>query len=228
MQIQRLSRLMSIISDIRRNHASNMDDLCSRFSISRRQFYNDRNALSALGYEFHFSRKRGRLVLDAQPENGEWPCRLSPDELMSLILAVKAAIQADSLTQILTAIAGLEKITAALPPRFKKFFAPAIKQLLWDDGLKISAAMLDELMTCIQEGRRIVALMFDEQQPLILDPKGLALYQGTLCLCTPSLPPDHPAGILLPDLTPPSRGLALARVRKIVPTPFFSPTMLKG
>ncbi|MDR1397897.1 MAG: hypothetical protein LBJ14_09245 [Desulfarculales bacterium] len=228
MQIQRLSRLMSIIGDIRHNHASNMDELCARFSISRRQFYKDRDDLLALGYRFHFSRKHGRLVLDAGPEDNDWPCLLSPDELMALIMAGQAAIQTDDLTQVLTAVAGLEKISSALPPRFQKLFAPAIKQLLWEEGLKINAAVLDELMTCIQEGRRIVALLHDEEQPLMLDPKGLALCRGALCLCSSSLPPGHPAGIILPGLTPPVYGLVLARVRKIVPTPFFSPRELKA
>jgi hypothetical protein len=221
MQIQRLARLMSIIGDIRHNPASGIDGLCARFLISRRQFYKDRDSLLALGYEFHFSRKNNRLMLDTQPETGEHGP--APDELMALLLSVKASLQSDELCQVLAACSGLEKITASLPGKLKKIFLPAIRQVLWEEGLKISPAMFNELMLCIQEQRRIIALFPDDNPPLILDPESLVLREGVLCLKSPSLPPGHPAGILLAGFTPPAYGLILARVRKIVPTPFFSP-----
>jgi hypothetical protein len=221
MQAQRLARLMSIINDVRHNPVSNIDELCARFLISRRQFYKDRESLLALGYELHFSRKGSRLVLDRQPEAGIQV--LLPDELMALILSVKEAVKADSLYQVLTASSGLEKISAALPPKFKKMFLPAIKQLVWEEALNISPAMFNEIARCIQERRRVVALPREEQPPLMLDPEGLALSRGSLCLISPSLPPDHPDVILLPGPGAAVHGLLLARVRKIVPTPFFSP-----
>jgi predicted DNA-binding transcriptional regulator YafY len=221
MRTRRLARLMSIINDIRYNPASDIDQLCARFLISRRQFYKDRDSLAALGYEFHFSRKRGRLVLDSQPRTEEHS--LPPDELMALFLSIKDSLQKDNLYQALAAGSGAEKMAAALPPPLKRIFLPALKQVLWEDGLKISPEMFTEIMLCIQEQRRIVALFSDERPPLLLDPAGLVLQQGVLCLRTPSLPPDYPDGILLAGFTPPAGGLVLARVRKIVPTPFFSP-----
>ena len=219
MQVQRLVRLMNIISDMKHNPRSNPDALCARFAISRRQFYKDRDTLEAMGFNFHFSRRRNRLVLDREPIIGSFKL----DELMALMLAGQSLIFKDDLNQVLTAFAGIRRMLDSLPAQEKKYFSNAFDQLLLEEGLGCSQAMLDEISACLLEERRIVVLLKKEEAPLMLDPRELALFKGTLYLISGNLDSNHPASSHITTGQTYKNVLNLRLVRKIVPTPFFSP-----
>lgn len=220
MQLQRLNRLMSIISDIRHNPRSTPDELCARFAISRRQFYKDRDTLETLGYVFHFSRSQNRLLMDSQPQPA-W------DGLFSLCLAVQALLLKDDLNAVLRGLQTMRELLAGLAvARPQKLLAQALEQLIWEQGLGCGQAVLDELLKCISEGRRVVILLKEHDQHFLLDPQQVALFQGVAYLVSSMLPAAHQLACLLPvegaQASQMKLGLALRHIRKVVPTPFYA------
>ncbi len=224
MQLTRLIRLMSIISDIKLNPKSNPDSLCARFAISHRQFYKDRDTLMELGFRFHFSRRRARLILDEEPGGA-----FKLEGFVALMLAVQRAAQEDDLNLVLSGMNALKGLLPLLPPPNIKAMTAALNQAVLHNTLKCPQQVLDEAFACIQDGRRVVVLLKKLEPQLMLDLEELILREGVLYLVSPTMPVDHPLATLLAFQDDHTKlfsrlrlGLAVEHIRKIVPTPFFS------
>jgi hypothetical protein len=215
MQIQRLKRLMNIISDIKHNPASNPDRLCACFAISRRQFYKDRDLLAAMGFVFHFSRKQNRLLLDKEPAEG------ALDGIFALLEAARSLINQDNLFAVMAAWEALQGLLAPLPPRINKIFQQGLQTLLLEEGLGCSLEIFNQLQAGLQHGRRIMVLLKGEASPLMLAPRELTLEQGVLYLLSDTLNASHPLAVMLKDREYPA--LAVRHIRKAAATPFFAP-----
>ena len=226
MQPERFIRLMSIISDVKYNPHSNPDELCARFNISHRQFYKDRDSLMQMGYEFRFSRRRQRLLLEKEPEGN-----ITPDGFTALLLSTQSALSNNNnLSLFLNRLASLRFLLQLLPASLQKVLGNAINQLLFHDGIKCGPIMLDALITCITEGRRMIALLKNMEAQIMLDPQKLILQNGVLYVISDTLPMSHPFTTLLPTCenyesmcSSLSLGLAVEHIRKVLPTPFFAP-----
>jgi predicted DNA-binding transcriptional regulator YafY len=214
MQIQRLKRLMNIISDIKHNPASNPDCLCACFAISRRQFYKDRDLLAAMGFGFHFSRKQNRLLLDKEP------AETAPDGIFALLEAARSLINQDNLFAFMAAWETLQGLLALLPPRLNKIFQHGLQTLLLEEGLACSLENFNQLRASLRHGRRIVVLLKGETSPLMLAPRELTLEQGVLYLLSDTLSASHPLAVILKNREYPA--LAARHIRKVAVTPFFA------
>lgn len=211
MNSRRLARLMDIICDIKAHPRRSPEDMCRRLQISRRQFYKDRDALLAMGFGFHFSRRRGGFVLDKEltfKVSG-----LSLADLFALILAVRELTRLSDFSLAMGALAGLRTLVSQLPDDLRPLFNDAVDGVVVADGFGCDPAVLGALEEAIAAGQRVV-LVLDGGPPeprVDVDPVRLILREGNLFLQAQGLEPD-------------GEGLvALSRVRRVITTPFFSP-----
>src|SRR5262245_19855673 len=85
---ERINRLLALIREIKRQPAHKPQSLQAKFKCSRSQFFEDRNFLRSLGFEFEYDRNKGRYVISRDPHNPESP--LTPAETYALLIASSA------------------------------------------------------------------------------------------------------------------------------------------
>ncbi len=214
MNSRRLARLMGIICDIKAYPRRSPEEMCKVFRISRRQLYKDRDTLAAMGFSFHHSRTTGGFVLDKEQTFNVSGMSLS--DLFALTLAVRQLTRLSDFALALGALAGLRNLVEQLPASLKTLFIEALDQVVIADGFGCAPEVLHALLPAINDGQRVVLVMQglgEDEQRLSLDPRRLLLREGALYLEASGLEPG--GGSLV----------ALSRVRKVIPTPFFSPPL---
>ncbi|MGD8561400.1 MAG: hypothetical protein PVG03_02655 [Desulfarculaceae bacterium] len=215
MNSRRLARLMGIICDIKAHPRRSPEEMCRRLKVSRRQFYKDRDALAEMGFSFHYSRRQPGFVLDKELTFNA--AGLSLADLFALILAVRQLTRLSDFALAMGALAGLRNLVEQLPENLQPLFSEALDQVVVADGFSCSPEVLHTLQPAIAEGRRVVLLLEPtgkddgDDQRLTVDPKRLFLRNGSLYLEAEGLDQEGPGLV------------AMARVRKIIPTPFYSP-----
>ena len=112
------------------------------------------------------------------------------------------------------ALAGLRTMVQQLPEEVRPVFYQAVDQVVVQDGFGCVPEVLHALQPAIAEGRRVVIVMEggEGEERLSVDPKRLFLRDGILFLEAAGIEPDASALV------------ALTRVRKVILTPFYSPT----
>jgi len=210
MNSRRLARLMGIICEIKAHPRRDPEGMCQRLGISRRQFYKDRDALAEMGFAFHFSRRREGFVLDKELTFGV--SGLSLAEVFSLVLAVRQLTQLSDFALAMGALAALRSVVGGLPEGLRETFAEALDQLVVADGFGCRPQVLHELEEAIAQGRRVVVRMTrgGGQEELTLDPKRMLLREGVLYLEAKGLEGGG-SGLV-----------ALSRVERVIPTPFYA------
>ena len=196
---------MHIITDIKNNPRSNPDDLCARFGISRRQFYKDRDDLLELGFDFHFSRRLGKLVLDKQfniLQN-----KLGLEEIFTLIEGINALALQDNLYSVLGGLTALRNLLPLLPIKYELFFREITENMIMKQTLGCSTEMLDKLQPTIQSGYRLALEMHNQGNAILADPQELTLNNGQLELICSNLP-DR---------------IIVRQIANFQQTPFYSP-----
>jgi predicted DNA-binding transcriptional regulator YafY len=182
--------------------------MCSRFNISRRQFYKDREDLERLGFSFHYSRSQWGFVLDKELTFQVGGMSLSG--LFALILAVRELTRLSDFGLAMGALNGLRNLVEQLPEDMKPMFSDALDQVVVADGFGCSPEVLHELSTAIQDGRRVVLVTSDGGSgKTMVDPKRLFLREGNLYLEAEGID-EEGAGLI-----------ALSRLRKVIPMPLF-------
>lgn len=212
MNSRRLARLMGMICDIKAHPRRSPEEMCRHYRISRRQLYKDRDRLADMGFTFHHSRKNGGFVLDKELTFSVGGMSLS--DLFALILAVRQLTRLSDFALAMGALAGLESLVANLPEQVRPLFQDALEELVVADGFGCAPAVLHQLLPAIEQGRRVVLVMEsapEVEQHLAVDPQRLLLREGALFLEAGGLESANPGLV------------ALARVRRVIPTPFFSP-----
>lgn len=211
MNSRRLARLMGIVCDIKAHPRRNPVRMSHRLGVSRRQFYKDREALAKLGFAFHFSRKNSGFVLDKELTFNIKGLSLA--DLFAMILAVRQLTRLSDFGLAMGALAGLRTMVEQLPDEVQTVFTKALDQLVVADGFGCRPEVLYALQPAVSEGRRVVLVMGkeDAEERVSADPKRLFLKEGALYL--------ESAGTQAHE----SNLMALSRVRKVIPTPFYSP-----
>lgn len=211
MNSRRLARLMGIICDIKANPRRTPEEMCHRYHISRRQFYKDRDALAEMGFTFHHSRRVEGFILDKELTFNVSGMSLA--DLFALILAVRQVTRLSDFALAMGALAGLRNMVEQLPETVQPLFLEALEQVVVADGFGCPPEILHTLLPALAERRRVILILdgVSEERRITVDPKRLFLREGALFLEAEGL---ESAGAGL---------VALSRVRKVIPTPFFSP-----
>lgn len=212
MNSRRLARLMGIICDIKAHPRRSPEELCRRYQISRRQLYKDRDRLAGMGFSFHHSRRNGGFVLDKELTFNVRGLSLS--DLFALILAVRQLTRLSDFALALGALGGLRTLVSQLPEELRQQFEETLDQVVVQDGFGCAPEVLSALLPAIDEGRRVVLELDGGRSPeLTVDPQRLLLRDGRLYLEAAGLGGGQPGLV------------SLARVRRVIPTPFFSPAL---
>ncbi|MEW5914359.1 MAG: hypothetical protein AB1814_17530 [Thermodesulfobacteriota bacterium] len=216
MNSRRLARLMDIICDVKAHPRRTPEDMRRRLAISRRQFYKDRDALLAMGFGFHFSRRRGGFVLDKELTFNV--SGLSLADLFALVLAVRELTRLNDFALAMGALAGLRTLVAQLPESVRPLFNDAVDGVVVADGFGCDPSVLGALEQAVNEARRVVLVLEGEgpEQRVDVDPIRLILREGTLFLQAQGLEAEGDGLV------------ALNRVRRVIATPFFSPRGPEG
>lgn len=210
MNSRRLARLMGIICDIKAHPRRSPEDMCRRYSVSRRQFYKDRDLLGGMGFAFHYSRKRSGFVLDRELTFNVSGMSLA--NLFALILAVRQLSQLSDFALAMGALAGLRTMVEQLPDQLRSVFSEVVDQVVVADGFGCQPEVMHDLQKAIKEGSRAVLVMGQgggDDQRLDVKPRQLLLRNGQLYLKAEGIEKNK------------TSLLALVRVRKVIPTPLF-------
>ena len=210
MNSRRLARLMDIICDIKAHPRRSPDEMCARLQISRRQFYKDRDTLSAMGFGFHYSRGRGGFVLDKELTFSVQGMSLA--ELFALILAVRELTRLSDYSLAMGAIAGLRTLVRQLPSSVRSWFDEAVDGVVVADGFGCDPQVLVGLEEAIKGEWQVVLVLEQGQgeKRLSVYPQEIYLREGALFL--------EASGDELGE-----GGLvALSRVRRVISAPLFT------
>jgi predicted DNA-binding transcriptional regulator YafY len=209
MNSRRLARLMSIICEIKAHPGRNPDEMCSRFQISRRQFYKDREELKRMGFRFHFSRGKSGFTLDKELYFQAGSMSLA--DLFALILAVKELTRLNDFGLAMSALAGLRHLVRQLPEPWREQFSEALEELVIVDGFGCPPQVLADLDAAVNDRRRVVLVLDSGPAPqkLTVNPKRLILREGSLFLEVEGL--ESGASSLV----------AMHRISKVISMPLF-------
>lgn len=212
MNSRRLARLMSMICDIKAHPRRGPEEMCRRFGVSRRQLYKDRDTLAEMGFSFHHSRRTGGFLLDKELTFNVRGLGLA--DLFALLEAGGCLARQADFPLAMGALNGLATLVGQLPEGLKPLFQEALERLVISEGLGCQPQVLETLLKAIGEGRRVVLVMDSApgaELELSADPRRVLKRQGGLYLEAHGLEPEG-TGLV-----------ALARIRRVIPTPFFSP-----
>lgn len=84
----RIDRLLALIREIKRQPSQKPESLYAKLGCSRSQFFEDRNFLRRLGFDFEYDRNLSRYVIVRDPHRPESP--LTPAETYALLIASSA------------------------------------------------------------------------------------------------------------------------------------------
>jgi predicted DNA-binding transcriptional regulator YafY len=174
----RLRRLLEISSLVRRNPRLKMGGILRQLSISRSQFYRDREELMRLGLNFSRQASSRGFTLAQDPLLP--PVELSLSELLSLSAAVAALARAGEAATAYLGLRSLLSMVARLPEELRATLEPYVEEVVLGEGFGCRLEVLDVLSRSVDEGLRIVLRRGEES--LTLDPEAIALHEGRLSL----------------------------------------------
>lgn len=186
---QRMKRLIQIVQEIKTNPNQTPENIYSKFSISRAQFYKDKKTLMEIGFDFTYNRKTNRfeIVCDTYiPVND-----LSISERLSLIFSMRQLSASGDYLLTVDALNAARKLAADLPGPLRENTIMLFDELVLKEGFGCKQNIMARLQQAIMEKRRI---HMDYQRPdkqllknQVIDPyviffKRRALYMEGLSL----------------------------------------------
>ncbi|ETR70261.1 MAG: hypothetical protein OMM_08941 [Candidatus Magnetoglobus multicellularis str. Araruama] len=115
---QRIKRLIQIVQEIKTNPNQTPENIFTKFSISKAQFYKDKKTLMDIGFDFIYNRKTNRfeIICDTYiPVND-----LSISERLSLIFSMRQLSASGDYLLTVDALNAARKLAADLPEQDKK------------------------------------------------------------------------------------------------------------
>lgn len=174
----RLRRLLEISALVRRNPRLPMADVLRRLKVSRSQFYRDREELQRLGLRFGRRAKGFSLAHDPLLP----PVEVALSELLALAAAVSALARSGPFEPAYLALRSLLSLVTRLPGPLQAALEPFVLEAALAEGFGCPLAALEVIAQALSERRRIVIGLEGANEPLTLDPQGVVLADGQLCL----------------------------------------------
>lgn len=175
----RLRRLLEISALVRRNPRLKMADVLARLSISRSQFYRDREELLRLGFRFGRRGRAASFTLAQDPLLP--PVEMSLSELLSLSAAIAALARAGETETAYLGLRSLLALIARLPEAMHVALQPFVEEVVLGEGFSCRLQVLEVLEQAIAEGQRIV-IRRASGEALTVDPQRIAPEDGLLRL----------------------------------------------
>ncbi len=181
--LPRITRLLHIAQEVRRDPHQTQEALRAKFGISRSQYYKDKAALAEVGFSFDFHRRRGFRILED---------RLSPitgltfsDRLLLMFALEHLSASGDGTLAALAVETG-RKLAGGLDSPFREQLQQCFDERVTSQGFGVQPEILSSIQDAVRESRRIRirytrACDWTERWREI-DPRRLYLRQRTLYL----------------------------------------------
>lgn len=148
---QRFHRLMRIVMEVKTDPRQKVSDLLKKLSISRSQFYKDRQVLSDIGFQFDYSRGLKKFVITQDitlpVEN------LTLSEQLSLVMALRHLSAAGDHILTYEGFKAAKKIASQLPGEIRERL---FEDLVLNEGFRCDPSILEKLQRAVGENWRIV------------------------------------------------------------------------
>ena len=151
----RTLRLIRIMQELRSNPRQSFDSILKTFNISRSQFYNDRDALAAIGFKFSYQTGSGFRILED---------RMTPISDFSLSDRVTLLFALEHLSSCgdgLVAAKAIEvgrKLVGGLDSPFKEHLLSLFDREVTQKTYGIDPELYATLIQAVSEGRRVKIL----------------------------------------------------------------------
>lgn len=147
----RVSRLFSIITEVKANQTQSLAELLTRLNISRSQFYKDRKLLAEMG--FCFRRKKGGFAIE---QDVSLPIKdFTLSERLALIMALR---QLSASGESYLSFHGLEaarKLISSLDATWREATGVLFDDFVLKQGFGCEPVILNGLQKACQENRRV-------------------------------------------------------------------------
>ena len=185
----RTTRLIKLICEIKSNPRQTPEQLWRSLEISRSQFFEDRKALTHLGFIFDYDRKRRRYLVKKDlylPVSD-----LTAVEVLSLVMAVRQISAAGDHTLAFDAIKAIKKIIANSEKHLRGLLEYALDDNVLRSRFKVDTRIIEELWQARERSTRLEILYDDfskqSERTIQIDPyalyfKGRALYLDAFVL----------------------------------------------
>ena len=150
--LKRLQRLLWLVNTIKTNAGQLPEALYVSLGVSRAMFYKDRQALTELGFTFHYDRSQHGYVIT---QDRFLPVlNLSTSEVLALIMAVRQLSSSGDYTLTYDAIAALRKVVSNTPDEVRAFLQASLDDVVLQEGFGCNATILNDLWNACQERQR--------------------------------------------------------------------------
>jgi predicted DNA-binding transcriptional regulator YafY len=208
----RMSRLLTIVREIRNDNHQSLENLIKYLQISRSQFYKDREELAANGFSFAYSKTKGFEIM----EDKLLPLTdLTLSDRLALMFALEhLSVTGDShlIAQTMTVA---RKLAGGLDEPFKSQLLQCYNHRIIQQTFAVQPQLLDQLQDFISKGQR-VKIFYTRAVDWTtrwreLEPRRIYLRQKTLYLYARAV-----------DETPPKwKVFRLSRIQEIQPTGMY-------
>ena len=148
----RITRLLRIAQEIRREPHQTQESLWRRFGISRSQYYKDKSALADVGFRFDFQKNRGFRILED---------RLTPitgltfsDRLLLMFALEHLAAEGDGTLAALAMETG-RKLAGGLDSPFREQLQKSFDSCVTQGAFGVRPEVLAALQDAVSRGQRV-------------------------------------------------------------------------
>lgn len=148
----RITRLLRIAQEIRREPHQTQEHLWQKFGISRSQYYKDKAALAEVGFLFDFQKNRGFRILED---------RLTPitgltfsDRLLLMFALEHLAAEGDGTLAALAMETG-RKLAGGLDSPFREQLQKSFDSCVTKGAFGVRPEVLAPLQEAVTQGRRV-------------------------------------------------------------------------
>ena len=208
-EMSRVARLIKMVQEIRNEPRQTLNNLLKYFSISRSQFYKDKDALAEIGFKFNYHRTRGFEIIEDQltPITG-----FSLSDRLILMFALEHLTTTGEAHLAARAMEVGRKLAGGLEEPFKSHLLKCFDHQITKQSFGVQPDILAALQEAVNTGRRI-RIYYKRSEDWTLswreiDPRRIYLRQRNLYLYARTV-----------DETPPRwKVFRLNRIQEIQPT----------
>lgn len=149
MKLNRISRVMQLLTTLQAEKSYTVSDLSKIFETSRRTIFRDLKELQAIGVSYHYNAKTGGYTIE--PEFFLPPVDLNLQEAMSLLLLVHKVRAQIQLPFKKSALLAALKIENNLPVKIRRYCTAALQNISTRIGAQAPMELLDKTFAQLQK-----------------------------------------------------------------------------
>lgn len=179
----RVARLLRILQDIRLDPDQSLETMLCKHKISRSQFYKDRAALGALGFQFEYRKGKGFIIIEDRlsPITG-----LSLSDRITLLFALESLSASGDGVLAARAVEVGRKLAGGLESPFCEQLLECFDKEVTQKTYGVNPEIFQQLAEAVRERRRIRILYYRSgtwtESWRTVDPKRIYMRERVLYL----------------------------------------------